>query len=150
MVENDVKYVKASFHYGVGANKEKAIGEAELKAGKAISFVCVDSFTRVAYKPLEEQTDGFEISNDTMEYSEVVVKQDASNFEMKAGLEPGTSISIGRPNKSKSKVAKVKRKIDILDNYEVTISKEAAGGKFVKSVAEVNHGQILRIEGVDI
>ena len=45
---------------------------------------------------------------------------------------------------------KVKKRIDIHDSYEVTINKEAAGGKLVKSVADVNHGQILRIEGVDI
>ena len=80
---------------------------------------------------------------------------------MKAGLEPGTSISFGRPSMGMltgpggkkvggGVVAKVKKKIELHDNYEVAISKEAASGKLVKSVADVNHGQILRIEGVDI
>ena len=108
----------------------------------------MDSFVRVWYRAVEEQNSIVEIWNDSMEYWEITVKQESSNFTLSWGLEPGNSISFeGKTRQSK----KVKKYVFWSDSFEVSINKEqATPGKFTKTVADVGHGQVLKIEGVDI
>jgi len=142
-----VKFTKCTFHYGVGENIEKAIGDTKLEAGTVVSFVCVESPIRVQYRSIPEQrwNNQIECVNDCLDTCQIKVEQKTSNFKMETGLDPGSKIGFQGTNPQTRKVYKRKAYFD--DVYEVSVT---PGSSSKAAKAELSNAAILRIEGMDL
>ena len=104
--------------------------------------MCVESPLSIAYRSVseQEQSNQFEVRNDSFESCSVKISQESSKMNLEVSLDPGARFSFEGADPAKRKVFKREAKFD--SKYDVVVKRGN-----LELPAEISEGQFLRIEG---